>query len=79
MRGHFKTGQRCGPGRDPYLSRFLLIKQVCFGSPAPRTTFQDVTMVEKTIQHGGDCGTIAEQFAQSSTGPLEVNSVLARS
>jgi hypothetical protein len=35
-----------GPGRNPYLSRFLLIRQVCFGSPAPRPAFQDVSVVE---------------------------------
>jgi hypothetical protein len=28
-----------GPGRSPYLSCFLLIRQVCFGSPAPRSAF----------------------------------------
>ncbi len=28
-----------GPGRSPYLSCFLLIRQVCFGSPASRSAF----------------------------------------
>jgi hypothetical protein len=30
-------------GRGPYLSSFLLIGQVCFGSPAARFALQDVT------------------------------------
>ena len=28
-----------GPGRSPYLSCFLRIRQVCFGSPASRSAF----------------------------------------
>src|SRR6516164_4997102 len=43
--------------------RFLLIRQVCFGSPAPRSALQDVTVVEKAIQHGRDRGAVTEQFA----------------
>jgi hypothetical protein len=50
-------------GRDPYLSCFLLIRQVCFGSPAARSAFQDVPVVEQTVEHGGDCSAVAEQFA----------------
>jgi hypothetical protein len=49
-----------GPGRGPYLSCFLLIRQVCFGSPAPRSAFQDVTVMEQAVQHGGDCGAVTE-------------------
>ena len=67
MWGRFKTGHVGWPRTDPYLSCFLLIEQVCFSSPAPRIAFQDVTMVEKTIQHGGDRGAVAEQFAPEST------------
>src|SRR5690242_12446776 len=52
-----------GPGRSPYLSCFLLIRQVCFGSPASRSAFKDMPVVKQTIQHGGDRGTVAEQFA----------------
>src|SRR5215467_12456890 len=52
-----------GPGRGPYLSRFLLIRQVCFSSPAPWSALQDVTMMEKAVEHGGDRGAVAEQFA----------------
>jgi PD-(D/E)XK nuclease superfamily protein len=46
-----------------YLSCFLLIRQVCFGSPAPWSAFQDVPVVEQAVQHGCDCGAVAEQFA----------------
>jgi hypothetical protein len=49
-----------GPGRGPYLSCFLLIRQVCFGSPAPWSAFQDVTVMEQAVQHGGDCGAVTE-------------------
>jgi hypothetical protein len=35
-----------GPERGPYLSRFLLIRQVRFGSPAPWAALQDVSMME---------------------------------
>src|SRR5262249_32836932 len=58
-----KPGIWDGSGRGPYLSRFLVIRQVCFSSPAPRSAFQDVPVVKQTIEHGGDRGTIAEQFA----------------
>jgi hypothetical protein len=53
--GQLKTGQQgslqnrptgVGPGRGPYLPCFVLIRQVCFGSPAPRSAFQDVSVVE---------------------------------
>ena len=35
-----------GPGRSPYLSCFLLIRQVSFGSPAPRPAFEYMAMME---------------------------------
>jgi hypothetical protein len=44
--GQLKTGQWCGPGRDSYLSRFLLIRQVSFGSPTPRSAFEYMAMME---------------------------------
>jgi hypothetical protein len=71
--GHFN------PGCDSVLSRFLLIEQACFGPPAPRPPFEDMAVAEKAIEHGGNGRTVAEEFAQSSTGRLEVNSVLVRS
>jgi hypothetical protein len=41
-----------------FLSRFLLIGQVCFGPPAPRSAFEDMAVVEKAVEHGGDSGGI---------------------
>ena len=35
-----------GPRRSSYLSRFLLIRQVGFGSPASRSTFEDMAVVK---------------------------------
>jgi len=35
--------------------------------------------MEQAIQHGGDCGAVAEQFAPVFHRGLEVKSVLARS
>jgi hypothetical protein len=63
MRGHFKTGHMKWPGRSPYLSCFLLIRRVGFGSPAPWPAFQEVPVVEQAIQHDGNCCAVAEQFA----------------
>ena len=45
------------------LSRFLLIGQACFGPPAPRPTFKDMAVVEKAVEHSGDRGAVAKQFA----------------
>src|SRR5438876_836480 len=33
------------------------------GPPAPRPAFEDMTVVEEAVEHGGDGGTIAEQFS----------------
>src|SRR5262249_32866974 len=49
-------------GRGPYSSRFLLIGQVCFRSPARCAAFQDVAMVKQTVEHGRDRGAIAGQL-----------------
>jgi hypothetical protein len=50
-----------------------------FCSPASWSTFQNMTMMEKSVEHGGDGGAVTEHLPQSSTGRLEVSSVLARS
>jgi hypothetical protein len=53
LRGQVKSGQRGSCQNRPtdvardkvVLSHLLLIRQVCFGSPAPWSAFQDVTVV----------------------------------
>jgi len=48
-------------------------------SPAARAAFENVAVVQKTIQHGGDGGAIAEQLPQSSTGSVRCNQRAGRS
>ena len=52
--GQGKTGQREEAGDEVVLSCRLLWRQVHFRAPTPRTTFEYMTMMEKTIEHGGD-------------------------
>jgi hypothetical protein len=70
--GHVKTGHAwslqnrpCEMAQDVILfyPSLLLIEQACFGPPAPRPAFEDMAVVEKAIQHGGDGRAVAEQFA----------------
>src|SRR5260370_29221927 len=74
-----KTGQREEAGDSVVLSCSLLWRQVYFCAPTPRTAFEYVTMMEEAIEHGGDGGTISQQFApvfhwsvgsEQSTGAL---------
>lgn len=62
-----------------HLYLFLRIGQVGFCSPAPRSTLENMAVVQESIEHGGDGGAVAEHFAESSTGRFEVTRVLARS
>jgi hypothetical protein len=43
------------------------------GSPAARAAFEHVPVVQKTIQHGGDGGAIAEQFSPVFNGSVRCN------
>ena len=71
LRGQVKSGQRGSGQNRPtdvardmvLLSHLLLIRQVCFRSPTPWSAFQDVTVVQQTVEHGGDGRAVTEQFA----------------
>ena len=58
--GQGKTGQREEAGDSVVLSCRLLWRQVYFRTPTPRTTFEYMTVMEKTIEHGGDSGAISQ-------------------
>jgi len=58
--GQGKTGQREEAGDSVVLSCRLLWRQVYFRTPAPRTTFEYMTVMEKAIEHCGDGGTISQ-------------------
>src|SRR6266446_350641 len=58
--GQGKTGQREEAGDSVVLSCRLLWRQVYFRAPTPRTTFEYMTVMEKTIEHGGDGGAISQ-------------------
>ena len=58
--GQGKTGQREEAGDSVVLSCRLLWRQVYFRTPTPRTTFEYMTVMEKTIEHGGDGGAISQ-------------------
>jgi hypothetical protein len=50
-----------------------LCRTAGLGSPAARAAFENVAVVQKTIQHGGDGGAIAEQFAPVFHGSVRCN------
>jgi hypothetical protein len=56
-----------------------LFRLVDFGSPTPWPAFEKIPVVKQAVEPGGNRSAVAEQFPQSATGRLEVNSVLARS
>ena len=68
LSGHPKTGQWWSwqnrptgkAGDSVVLSCRLLWWQVYFRTPTPRTTFEYMTMMEKTIEHGGNGGAISQ-------------------
>ena len=41
-----------------------------FGAPAARAALENVSVMQQAIQHGGDSGTVAEQFAPVVDGPV---------
>src|SRR5260221_531650 len=59
LRDQVKSGQRGSGQNRPtdvardmvLLSHLLLIRQVCFRSPTPWSAFQDVTVVQQTVEH----------------------------
>jgi hypothetical protein len=58
--GQGKTGQREEAGDSVVLPCSLLWRQVHFRTPTPRTTFEYMTMMEKTIEHGGNGSAISQ-------------------
>ena len=68
LSGHLKTGQWWSCQNRPtdeardsvVLPLCLLIRQVHFGSPTPWAAFQNVTVMEEAVEHGGDGGAVAE-------------------
>jgi hypothetical protein len=87
LRGHIKSGQRWSLQNRPteeawdkvVLLRRLLRRQVCFCAPTPWTAFEYMAVMEETVEHSGNGGAVAEQFApvvyrsirrEQSTGAL---------
>jgi len=58
--GQGKTGQREEAGDSVVLPCSLLWRQVYFRAPTPGPAFEYMTMMEKTIEHGGNCGAISQ-------------------
>jgi hypothetical protein len=58
--GQGKTGQREEAGDSVVLPCRLLWRQVHFRTPTPRTAFEYMTMMEKTIEHGGNGSAISQ-------------------
>ena len=53
-----------GQARDHVLLPLcLLIRQVHFGSPTARATFEHVTVMEEAVEHCGDGGAVTEQLS----------------
>jgi len=60
MRGQSKTGHVLKGIRDEIvLLCRLLRKQVCFCTPATRTAFEYMSVVQQAVEHGGDGRTVA--------------------
>src|ERR1700694_5407893 len=78
LSGNPKTGQRWsgqnrpteGAGDSVVLPCSLLWRQVYFRTPTPRTAFENMPMMEEAIEHGGDGGAIAQQFAPVVDGSV---------
>jgi len=47
----------------PLLLSLTFSRAAGLGSPTAWAAFENVSVVQKTIQHGGDGGTVAEQFS----------------
>src|SRR5258707_12175841 len=67
--GQGKTGQREEAGDSVVLPCSLLWRQVHFRTPTPRTTFEYMTMMEKTIEHGGKGGRSSPELSPVFQGP----------
>ena len=52
------------------LSCSFLWRQVYFRTPTARTAFENMTMMEEAIQHGGDGGAIPQQLAPVLDGSV---------
>src|SRR5271156_586357 len=55
------------PASLSHLSLLLLLslrisRTAGFGAPTARAAFEDVSVMQKTIQHGGDSGAVAQEF-----------------
>ena len=50
-----------------------------FGAPTARAALEHVSVMQQAIQHGGDGGAVAQQFAPVVYWSFDVISVLARS
>jgi len=47
-----------------FLSKVRLVfRRVHFGPPAARSAFQEMAVMEQTVEHGGDSGAVAKQFS----------------
>jgi len=53
-------GQRPRIWNDLFLTLPRSIGRGGLGTPAPRTTFEDVAVMEQTIQHGADGGHVGQ-------------------
>jgi TrkA-N domain len=87
LRGHIKSGQRWSLQNRPtkvawdevVLLRCLLRRQVCFGAPTPWTAFEYMAVMEEAIEHSGNGGAVAEQFAPVVHRSVRSQQSLARS
>jgi len=62
-----------GASKITYKSQEPFPTNTGLGSPAARAAFENVPMVQKTIQHGGDGGTITEQLSPVFNGSVRCN------
>ena len=78
LSGRLKTGQwwSCQNrptdlARDSVSSTSLpLIRQVHFTAPTARAAFENVTVIEEAVEHGGDGGTVTEELARKFAGQI---------
>src|SRR5260370_10116842 len=78
LSGHPKTGQRWSGQNRPteeagdsvVLPRGFLRRQVYFRAPTSRTAFENMTVMEEAIEHGGDGCAVPQQFSPVVHGSL---------
>src|SRR5579872_832243 len=71
LSGHCKSGQRWSGQNRPtevagdsvVLPCLRLWRQVSFRTPAPRTAFEYMPMMQKAVEHGGDGSAVSQQLA----------------